>query len=148
MVADLHGRDAGADLAHDAGALVAQDGREFALGVESRQRVGVGVADARRHVLDENLAGLRPRDLDRFDGERLVGGPGDGGTGFHGGSRVENDARSHSQPMRAWLSGMRDGWLGVVQCEAFWSMCQSASLKGWLEIVMYPSKGVSRSKIR
>ena len=51
---------AGADLAHDSGAFMAENGGELALGIEARKRVGVGVADAGRHHFDEDFAGLRP----------------------------------------------------------------------------------------
>jgi hypothetical protein len=68
----------GADLAHDARALMAEDRRELAFGIEARERVGVGVADAGRHDLDQHFAGLRPADLDGLDGERLVRLPGNG----------------------------------------------------------------------
>ena len=59
MVADLQRRHARADLAHDAGALMAEDRRELAFGIQPRQRIGVGVADAGRHHLDQHLARLR-----------------------------------------------------------------------------------------
>ena len=83
VVAGLHRGHARADLAHDARALVAEDGGKLALRIEARERVGVGVADAGRHDLDQHLAGLRAVDVDRLDGERLVGLPGDGGASFH-----------------------------------------------------------------
>ena len=70
MLADLHRRHAGPDLAHDAGALVAEDRGELSLRIGPRQRVGVGVADAGRHDLDEDLARLRSLELDRLDRER------------------------------------------------------------------------------
>ena len=89
MIAGLHRRDAGAHLAHDAGAFVAEDRRENALRVGARQRVGVGVADAGRHDFDQHLAGLRALDVDGLDGERLVGFPGDCGAGLHMGSPNE-----------------------------------------------------------
>ena len=76
--------DAGADLAHDAGAFMAEDGREDAFRIGARQRVGVGVADAGGHDLDQHLAGLRAFDVDGLDGERLAGLPGDRGAGLHG----------------------------------------------------------------
>ena len=62
---------------------MAEDRRELALGIEARQRVGVRVADARRHHLHEHLAGLRAFDADGLDGERLAGLPRHGGPGFH-----------------------------------------------------------------
>ena len=83
MVAGFQRGDAGADLAHDAGAFMAEDRREDAFRVGARQRVGVGVADAGRHDLDQHLAGLRAFDVDGLDGERLAGFPGDRGAGFH-----------------------------------------------------------------
>ena len=83
MVAGLQRGHAGADLAHDAGALVAEDRREQALGIGARQRVGVGVADAGGLDLDQHLAGLRPLDVDGLDGQGRSGLPGHGGTGFH-----------------------------------------------------------------
>jgi hypothetical protein len=52
VVARLHRRHARADLTHDAGALMAQDRWEDAFGIEAIERVGVGMADARRHDLD------------------------------------------------------------------------------------------------
>ena len=75
--------DARAHFAHDAGALVAEDGREDAFRIGARQRVGVGVADAGGHDLDQHLAGLRAFDVDGLDGERLAGLPGDRGARFH-----------------------------------------------------------------
>ena len=84
VVADFHRGHAGADLAHDAGAFMAENGGKLALGIEARKRVGVGVADAGRHHLDQHLAGLRPADFDGLDRQRLVGFPGDGGARFHG----------------------------------------------------------------
>jgi hypothetical protein len=84
VVAGLQRGHAGADLAHDAGALVAEDRGKQALRVRARQCVGVGVADAGRLDLDHDLAGLRALDVDRLDGERLAGLPGHRSAGFHG----------------------------------------------------------------
>ncbi len=84
VIAGLQRGDAGADLAHDAGAFVAEDGREDAFRVGARQRVGVGVADAGRHDLDQHLAGLRALDVDDLDGERLARLPGNGCADLHG----------------------------------------------------------------
>ena len=78
-------RDAGADLAHDAGAFVAEDRRETPLGIEAGERVGVGVADARRHDLDQHLARFRTVEVDGLDGEFLLRLPGDRGARFHAG---------------------------------------------------------------
>src|SRR5262245_60201990 len=46
VIAGFHRRHALADLADDAGALVAEDGWKDSLAVEAVERVGVGVADA------------------------------------------------------------------------------------------------------
>jgi hypothetical protein len=69
----------GADLAHHARALVAEDRGEDALAVQSVERIGVGVADAGRHDLDQHFAGLRPFQIDLDDFQRLLGLEGDGG---------------------------------------------------------------------
>ena len=50
---------AGADLAHDAGAFMAEDRGKQAFRIGARQRVGVGVADAGGLDLDQHFAGLR-----------------------------------------------------------------------------------------
>jgi hypothetical protein len=60
------------DLADDPRPLVAEDAREDALGIEPVQCVGVGVADAGRHDLDQHLAVLRPFEIELDDLERLV----------------------------------------------------------------------------
>ena len=56
----------------DAGALVAEDGGEQALGIGAGERELVGVADAGGLDLDQHLAGFRPVELDRLDDERLA----------------------------------------------------------------------------
>ena len=72
------------DLADDPGALMAEDRGEDALGILALERVGVGMADAGRHDLDQHLARLRPVEVDLVDLERRVGRDGDGGAGLHG----------------------------------------------------------------
>ena len=72
-----------ADLDDDAGALVAEDRREEALRIGARERELVGVADAGRLDLDQDLAGLRAFELDGLDRERLAGGEGNGGADVH-----------------------------------------------------------------
>src|SRR5262249_37817556 len=72
VIALLHRGDAGPDIDHDAGALVAEDRREQALRVLARARVLVGVADAGRLDLDQHLAGLGAVELDRCHLERLA----------------------------------------------------------------------------
>ncbi len=83
MIAGLERGHARADLAHDAGALMAEDRREQPFGIGARERVGVGVADARRLDLDQDLAGPRAVELDGLDRQRLAGLEGDGGAGLH-----------------------------------------------------------------
>jgi hypothetical protein len=83
VVAGAKSGDARADLAHDARALVAEDRREQALGVVAREREPVGVADARGLDLDEDLAGLRPFEVDGLDRQGRARFPGDGSTCLH-----------------------------------------------------------------
>src|SRR3546814_9420225 len=61
MVADLHRGYARAHLAHDSSAFMAKDRREDALRILALQRVGVGMAGAGRHDLDQHFAGTRAR---------------------------------------------------------------------------------------
>jgi hypothetical protein len=56
---------------------MAEDRREEALGVVARQREPVGVADARRLDLDQDLAGARPFEVDGLDRQRGACLPGD-----------------------------------------------------------------------
>src|SRR3712207_3051047 len=83
VIARLEGGHAGSDLPHDACALMAEDRRELALGIEARERVGVRVADARRHHLHQHLAGLGALKRDGLDREGLAGLPRHGGSGLH-----------------------------------------------------------------
>jgi hypothetical protein len=71
VIAGLH-EVTPAHLAHDAGAFMAEDAGEDALAVEPVERVGVGVADARRHDLDQHLARLRAFQIEFDDLERLL----------------------------------------------------------------------------
>ncbi|MGY3457401.1 hypothetical protein ACVWW5_002851 [Bradyrhizobium sp. LM3.4] len=83
VVARLHRGHARTDLANDAGALMAQDRREDSFAVEAVERVGVGVADARRLDLDQDFADLRSFQIDLHYLERLLGFESDGGTCLH-----------------------------------------------------------------
>ena len=83
MVAGLHRGDARAHLADDAGALVAEDRGENPLAVEAVQRIGVGVANARRLDLDQHLAGLRTLQIKLDDLKRLLRLERDGGACLH-----------------------------------------------------------------
>jgi hypothetical protein len=75
-----------------------QHAREDALAVEAVERIGVGVADARRHDFHEHLARLRAFQIEFDDFERLLRFECDGGAGLHGGS-----------PSRALQSGKCGG---------------------------------------
>ncbi len=79
MIADRDRGHPGPDLAHDPGAFMAENRGEDALAVLAFERVGVGVANAGRHDLDQHFARLRPFEVDLVDLERRVGGDGDGG---------------------------------------------------------------------
>ena len=85
----FHARTHGAD---DACALVAQHRGEDPFAVQPVQGVGVGMADAGRHDLDQNLALLRAFQVDLDDFQRFLRLEGDGCTGFHGGSLRNGDA--------------------------------------------------------
>src|SRR5690606_9686163 len=71
------------DIDHDAGAFMAESGRDDALRVVAGQGELVGVADAGRLDLDQHLAGLRSLQVDLHDLERLARPDGDGGTCLH-----------------------------------------------------------------
>src|SRR5579862_2081965 len=88
VVTLLYGRHAGADIDDDAGALVAEDRRKQPLGIRARQGELIGVADAGRLDLDQNLAGARAFELDGGHFERLAGAEGYGGANIHGAPRV------------------------------------------------------------
>ena len=86
MVIDLdrcHSRANGTD---DARALVAQNGWKDAFAVEPVQRIGVGVANACRHDLDQDFTLFRAFQIKLDNLKRFLRLKGDGGTGFHGGS--------------------------------------------------------------
>ena len=84
MVARLHGGDAWADIAHDASAFMPQDGGKQSLGIETIQRVGIGVANAGCHDFDKDLAVLRPVQIELDDFQGALGLESDRGTCFHG----------------------------------------------------------------
>jgi hypothetical protein len=73
VVAPLHRGHGGPDIDHDAGALMAQDGRKQALGIGARQRERVGVADAGRLDLHQDLAGPGAIQPNRGHLERFAG---------------------------------------------------------------------------
>ena len=85
VVAFLQRGHARAHVHHDAGALVAEDGREDAFRVGAGERVVVGVADAGGLQLHQHFARFRAFQVDGFDDQRFAGFIGDGGFDFHGG---------------------------------------------------------------
>jgi hypothetical protein len=87
VIALRQARHALAHVGHHAGPLVAEDAGEQALRVLARERVGVGVADAGRLDLHEDLALLRTVQIDRLDRQRLALLAGDGGADLHASSR-------------------------------------------------------------
>ncbi|MNG17139.1 hypothetical protein D3C84_1011030 [compost metagenome] len=76
VVTHLHRGHAFADGFDDATALVTEHAGEHALGVLTRQGVSVSVANAGGDDAHQHLAGLRRRDIDLDDLQRLVGGKG------------------------------------------------------------------------
>ena len=84
VIADLDRSHARADLADDAGAFMAENGRELALGIKAGECIGVGMANACGHDLDEHFTRLGAFKIDRFDGQGSLSLPGDGSAGFHG----------------------------------------------------------------
>src|SRR6185312_9390648 len=72
VIALGHRGDARADVDDDARALVAEDHREQPLRIGARAGELVGVTDAGRLDLDQDLACLRPLELDLFDDRRLA----------------------------------------------------------------------------
>ena len=83
VIARFHRGYAGADLAHDAGALMAEDRGKDSLAVEAIERVGVGVTDSGRLDLDKDFAGLRPVEIEFDDFKRLLCFESDSGARLH-----------------------------------------------------------------
>lgn len=91
-VARYDGGDARADGLDDTRALVAENAREHALGVEAAESVGVSVADTGVEDLDADLAGRGRRDGDSLNLQVLLGGPGNGGLALCDGVREQSRA--------------------------------------------------------
>jgi hypothetical protein len=60
MIVRRNRGNAGTDVAHNPSTFMAQNSREFALTVQPVQRIGIGVANARRHDFNQHLASLGP----------------------------------------------------------------------------------------
>ena len=121
VVALLHRGHAGAHVHHDARALVAEDGGKEALGVGARQGELVGVADAGRLDLDQDLACARAFEIDLGDLERLAGRKRDGCTTLHG-------APSPDLPPGRSRSREGAGW-GDVLGEVSLARCRRAAIE-------------------
>ena len=70
MIALFQSLDAGTDVDHDPGTLVAKNRREQPFRIGARQREFIGMADAGRLDLDQNFARFRAFKIDCFDGQR------------------------------------------------------------------------------
>jgi hypothetical protein len=75
--------DARADIDHDAGAFMAENGREDAFRVRARQGVVIGMANAGGLDFDQHLARLRAFELDFLDRQRFPRLPCNRCLGFH-----------------------------------------------------------------
>ena len=83
VVPDGDRRNALADFFDDGAALVAEDRRENSLGVFTRQRERIGVADAGSDVAKQHFAGPGPLEIQHFDFQRFARGEGNGSASFH-----------------------------------------------------------------
>ena len=86
MIARLQRGDALAHFQHDACALMAEDGGEDAFGIVARAGELIGMAQAGRLDLDQDLAPFRAFEVHLHDFKRFAGFHGNGGTGSHHGS--------------------------------------------------------------
>ena len=77
MVAWLDAADLRADLNHNAGPLMAEDGRKHAFGVVAGQGEGVGMTDAGCLELNHDLALLGAFNVHLFNFEGFARFPGD-----------------------------------------------------------------------
>src|SRR5262249_28136951 len=90
VVALLHARHTRPHIDHDAGALVAEDGREQPFRIGAGEREFIGVTDAGGLHLDQDFGAFRALQLDFRDRERLGLFQCNGGAGFHGGFAPRN----------------------------------------------------------
>src|SRR6185436_13806889 len=90
VIADRNAGHARTDLAHDAGALMPQDRRKEPFWIGTREREFVGMTDAGRFELDQDLARPRPVQLHGLDDKRLSSLDSNSGTDVHGGPHAVN----------------------------------------------------------
>ena len=88
---------------------MAEDRGKQTLAVEAVERVGIGVADARRLDLDENFAGLRPFEIDFDDFERLM----------RTGRRKNGQSLNPFMPVEAWRN------FDETEMHAVWAYLQT-----------------------
>ena len=96
MVAGLERGDAGAGIDDHARSLMAQNGGKQPLRVCPGERVGIGMANAGRPDLHQDLALAGAVEFHGFDAERLAGFQGYGGAGLHGRRPPLDDRRPGS----------------------------------------------------
>jgi hypothetical protein len=80
VVADGQRGHAFADGFDDATAFMTQNAGKDAFGVSAGERLGIGVADTRRHGADEHFTRFRRLDVHFDDLQRLVGRESNGST--------------------------------------------------------------------
>ena len=95
MIAGLDAGNPGADFADDAGAFMAQHAGENAFRIKPIEGIGVSVADAGRHDLDQHFTGLGAFEIELDDFQRGLGGKGNGGAGLHWHSLLEFNILRH-----------------------------------------------------
>ncbi len=83
MIANLNAGNAFANGFHNTTAFVAENGRKYAFRIFTRQRVGIGMADAGGDDAHQHFAFLRWHQINFFNFQRLTSGPGNSGTGFN-----------------------------------------------------------------
>ena len=83
VVALLQRRDARTNVHYDAGAFVAENGREDAFGIGTGKREFIRMADAGCLDLDQDLAFARTFEINFHDLQRFSSGNGNSGAGFH-----------------------------------------------------------------
>src|SRR5262245_15403530 len=94
MIALFNAADALPNIDDDAGTFMPEDGRKQTLGIGTRKREFVGVANARGFDLDQDLTCLGSFELDIHNLERFTFFDGDGGAGLHGGISLSIPGRS------------------------------------------------------
>ena len=91
---------------HDARNFMAEDGGEQTFRVATRERVAIGVADARSLDFNQLLASPWALQINGLDGQGCAGFPGNCGLGFYGLSfrncRIGSSVRSGASSCAKW----------------------------------------------